>query len=53
MTMSAALASSGSNGAVQLLGGPGVITRGETMQALDLDRLEEVQERVSALGGYL
>jgi hypothetical protein len=48
-----ALPSSGSYGAVQLLGGPGVLEEGSPMQAQELERLEEVRERVSALGGYL
>jgi hypothetical protein len=34
-------------------GRPRRYKKGESMQAQDLERLEEVQERVSALGGYL
>jgi hypothetical protein len=41
------------NGAVQLLGGPGALEETEKMETQALDRLEEIRERVAALGGYL
>jgi hypothetical protein len=48
-----ALFFSTSHGAVQLLGGLIVYPGEWEMESQELARLEEMRERVSALGGYL
>jgi hypothetical protein len=40
-------------GAVQLLGGPGALEESTIMDTQELERLQELRERMAALGGYL